>query len=148
MKIKDFIETLQDKNYCVEVAGNDDIYIRSSDGFVLAHISGECMGEFTIGVNIAIIEDMEERAWLVEHIACFATTPIDKRVESKKYYLKHKWLGLPDENFLNVDRDDLLFLSTKLYYGGCNTKFTEKEIESIKRKHNTDLKEFEIIEVD
>lgn len=148
MKIKDFIETLQDKNYCVEISGNDDMCIRSSDGFVLAHISGECMGEFTIGVNIAIIEDMEERAWLVEHIACFAATPIDRRFESKKYYLKHKWLGLPDEDFLNADSDDLLLLSTKLAYGGCRTQFTKKEIESIKREYSTDLKDFEIIEVE
>ena len=148
MKTKDFIETLQDKNYCVEVADDNDVCIRLLDGSAIAYISGACMGEFSIGTNVALIGDMEERAWLVEEIACFAATPIDRRVESKKYYLKHKWLELPGEDFLNADSDDLLLLSTKLAYGGCRTKFTKKEIESIKREYSTDLKDFEIIEVE
>lgn len=40
------------------------------------------MGELIIRANISLIEDMEERAWLVEHIACFAATPIDERFDT------------------------------------------------------------------
>lgn len=148
MKINYFIKTLQDKNYCVEVVDNKGVYVSLLDGSTLAYISSACMGEFTIKANISLIEDMEERAWLVEHIACFAATSIDNRFESKKYYVRHKWLGFPDEIFLNANRDDLLFLNTKLPYDGCRTIFTEEEIESLKRKNDTDLKDFELIEVE
>lgn len=148
MKTKDFIETLQDKNYCVEVVDNKGVYVSLLDGSTLAYISSACMGELIISANISFIEDMEERAWLVEHIACFAATPIDNRFESKKYYVRHKWLGSPSGNFLNAYRDGLSLLSTKLAHDNCSTQFTEREIESLKRKNDTDLKDFEIIEVE
>lgn len=148
MKINYFIKTLQDKNYCVEVVDNKGVYVSLSDGSTLAFIGSSCMGEFTIKANISLIEDMEERAWLVEHIACFAATPIDERVEDKKYCVKHKWLGLPYDNFLNVGCKGQLFLGSKYFISGRSTQFTEREIESLKRKNDTDLKDFEIIEVE
>lgn len=82
MKINYFIETLQDKNYCVEVVDNKGVYVNFLDGSTLAFIGSACMGELIIRANISLIEDMEERAWLVEHIACFAATPIDERFDT------------------------------------------------------------------
>lgn len=148
MKIKEFIEAISYKNYDVKIAKDNSVFVLSSDGYTLAEISGVCMGKFSIQENIAIIESMEERACLIDWIACLAKTPIEERTESKKYYVRHKWLGFPDEIFLNANRDDLLFLNTKLPYGGCRTIFTEEEIESLKRKNDTDLKDFELIEVE
>ena len=51
----------------------------------------------------------------------FAGTPPDEREERKKFYLRHKWE---------------------------NKQFTFKEIEEIKEKYDTDLADFELVEVE
>lgn len=81
----------------------------------------------------------------------FAETAIEAREEEKKFYLRHRWI---------FDKDFYIYLQKasyddkKMSFGVINfsgndgLKFTLKEIEEIKEKYNTDLKDFEIIEVE
>ena len=81
----------------------------------------------------------------------FAETPIDEREEEKEFYLKHRWLRC-------LGGCALLHESTKFHtfvlMGGFGEvpkdykmKFTQKEIDEIKEKFNTDLSDFELVEV-
>lgn len=84
MRTKEFIRSLQDRNYGVEIGKNNDLYLRSVDGAVLAYVSGEYRSVFTIGDNAARVIDEEERSWLVDLIADYAKTPIESREEAFK----------------------------------------------------------------
>lgn len=113
--------------------------------------------------NFIIISDkFEKKLWVKNMGYCddkdfdmlkasveFAETPIDER-EEKKIYLRHryfrfyngssKYLGM---DLLKVKPD----LCSKITYRWMKNQFTEKEIEEIKEKYNTDLKDFELVEV-
>lgn len=93
----------------------------------------------------------EDKEKLFELLVEYARTPIDEREEEKKYYLKHKWLRC-------LGGCALLHESTKFHtfvlMGGFGEvpkdykmKFTQKEIDEIKEKYNTDLSDFEMVEV-
>lgn len=80
----------------------------------------------------------------------FAETPIKDREEEKKFYLRHRWLKPKPiyKNYLNH------WIGTNKYWLDYNneteniqTQFTLKEIDEIKEKFNTDLGDFEKIEV-
>lgn len=79
MRTKEFIKSLQDRNYGVEIGKNNDLYLRSADGAVIAYVSGEYRSVFTIGDNAARVIDEEERLWLVDLIADYAKTPTENR---------------------------------------------------------------------
>ena len=80
----------------------------------------------------------------------FAETPPEDREEEKKFYLRHRWIR---------DYDFYMYLQKRFYdkkmsFGVINfngydsLQFTLKEIEEIKEKFNTDLKDFELVEVE
>lgn len=77
-----------------------------------------------------------------------AQTPIPKREQKKKFYIKHKFLYKnTDTGYINIDIHGYMILADKEEGLSMRTKFTQKEIDEIKEKYNTDLKDFEIIEV-
>src|SRR5699024_380279 len=87
----------------------------------------------------------EEFLEAIDLLIEFMKTPIEEREEPKKYYLRHRWLkNKCKEQYLNIDKIyDSYFLlgnaNTELY----KTQFTEKEIEELKDKLDTDLADFE-----
>ena len=82
----------------------------------------------------------------------YVITPIKDREEEKKFLIKHKYLvskaicpvnlarnkGKNVYRVINCKADNLVY----------QVQFTEKEIEEIKEKFNTDLSDFEIVEVE
>lgn len=77
-----------------------------------------------------------------------AQTPIPKREQKKRFYIKHKFLYKnTDTGYVNIDIHGYMILADKEEGLSMRTKFTQKEIDEIKEKYNTDLKDFEIIEV-
>lgn len=87
----------------------------------------------------------------------YTSTPVDDREEEKKFYLRHKYLtynGTSDsKGYLNINLNNLnkvnaLFIDNKTKYDDFQTEFTLKEIEEIKEKFDTDLKDFEMVEVE
>lgn len=75
----------------------------------------------------------------------YAKTPLGERTD--RYYLKHKWIGEDGANYLNLYKGDFEIYS-QIEHADYQTKFTKAEVEEIKKRFNTDLKEFEIIEVE
>lgn len=148
MNIKEFTKTLQDKNYCVEFSDRNEVCILSADGYYIARVNADYMGVFSIGINASQIEDESERAWLVDFIACFAKTPIDERSD-KKYRIKHKWLSGRGLKYLCYDKlSYVYFLSEEpLVSDEVTSEFTQEHINSIKRKFDTSLEDFDIVEV-
>ena len=82
----------------------------------------------------------------------YASTPIEDREEEKKFYLRHRYLvqaGDYTTAFLNYDiNNDRLYVYTKPQTFSVKTQFTINEIEEIKEKFDTDLKDFELVEVE
>ncbi len=150
MKTKEFIKTLQDKNYKVRIGCNNEICVSLEDCSYVAGVSGEYKDVFTIGYNISQIKNESERTWLVDLISSFAKTPIDERGDEKKYHLKHRWLLDKGLSYLCYDKlSYLYFLSIEpLVSDEVTSEFTQEHIDSIKRKFNTTLDGFKMIEVE
>lgn len=79
MRTSEFIKRLQDRNYGVEIGENNAICVRNADGAVIAYVSGEYRGVFTIGDNAARVTNEEERLWLVDFISEYSKTPTENR---------------------------------------------------------------------
>lgn len=80
----------------------------------------------------------------------FAETPLEDREEEKKFYLRHRYFRFDNglSKYLGMDLLKYkLDLYSKITYRWVKNQFTEKEIEEIKKKFNTDLKDFELVKV-
>lgn len=84
---------------------------------------------------------------MMEASIAYARTPEEEREEEKKYYIISKLI--PESNFKYLCKrcgstDELEFDVES----NVDSKFTKTEIEEIKEKYNTNLKDFEQIEVE
>ena len=78
-----------------------------------------------------------------------AETPLDEREEEKKYYIKHRFINdLTAEKYINISRNGEVTLRDHLGNQYYKTKFTKAEIEELKKRFDTDLNDFELIEVE
>ena len=131
------------------------------------YILSRPFGDFTftegVGENyINISGDYKNRIWfsipsfcnekdfnMIKAAVEFAETPLEEREEPKKYYLKHKWIETEGYNYLNFEiKDNNYICASQNKSDLYQTTFTKEEIEEIKRKLNTDLNDFEIVEVE
>lgn len=152
MKIKEFIKRVEELGYLV------------NEGYVDWQISRICKGQDLL---VAIVNKNnlcristdwwdipdEEKSKLLDIIVEFAKTPIEDRKEEKKFYLKHRFLtsllGEMKYSFINYNtKYNEIFLSNKESLGETKTRFTLKEIEEIKERFDTDLADFELVEVE
>lgn len=78
----------------------------------------------------------------------FAETPPEDREEEKKFYLKHRWIkGCVIMYLYRNELNGYCYLGDKKCRPHRQKRFTLKEIEEIKEKFDTDLKDFEVVEV-
>ncbi|WP_299034810.1 hypothetical protein, partial [uncultured Anaerococcus sp.] len=81
----------------------------------------------------------------------YASTPVKDREEEKKFYLRHKYLQSSLTNPNNIlcyaVSDDKLALCNGVNFPKYKSYLTLKEIEEIKEKFDTDLADFELVEV-
>lgn len=78
----------------------------------------------------------------------YASTPVKDREEEKKFYIKHKWIGDETLSYLQFDREhNCHMLNLAIGDNSWKKEFTEEEIEGFKQTFNTNLEDFEIIEV-
>ena len=86
---------------------------------------------------------------LIELIGMYASTPPDKREEPQKFYMKFKLPTNYSDDFLNLNTTfDWFEISTKSNLDKFQTQFTQKEIDEIKERFNTNLDDFEQIPVE
>ena len=107
--------------------------------------------ENIIWVSIVTICDEKDFKMLKAAVE-FAETPPEDREEEKKFYLKHRYLQSSLTNSNNIlcysVSDDKLALCNGINFLKYKTYLTLKEIEEIKEKFDTDLADFELVEVE
>lgn len=125
--------------------GDSCFYITSGDK-VYANVSKlDC---YLIGTEYTAFKELKDRLKLdlLNTIYELAKTPISKRNPQQRYRIFLKLI--PDSSFKYLCKRcgsiDKLELDVE---SNIDSKFTLKEIDEIKEKYDTDLKDFEIIEV-
>ena len=158
MKTKEFIKKIEELGY--EVSTYDDFIEVVYEEKIVYLISNKIMYTFD-NVSIKTFQLGEnERAILFKLVVEYASTPIEEREETKKYFLKHKWMvgnyagDFYLGEFRNKNSDKVTRYSLVIpYIAGDSTstikrEFTKKEIEELKNKLDTDLADFELVEVE
>lgn len=148
MKYKELKKVAREKGY--EIETNDFRTILKKQD-----LENNFKGEIIISEIDSWNIDLSTSLWfphdfkLLEAVLAYAKTPLEERYDKKRYYLKHKFLFSGTNNYLNyVKSTKGRTLSNKSQNNYVQTQFTQKEINEIKEKYHTDLKDFEIIEVE
>lgn len=145
MKTNEFIKRVEELGFKVNrTVDQIDIIGRS---FTIVRVYTNrmyAMNAFTF-INI----EWRNQDKLFDLIVEYAKTPIEDREEEKKFYLRHRYFKSGNDRqyftFECVHRYPYLQRMPSRYK--FMQQFTLKEIEDIKEKYNTDLTDFEMIEV-
>ena len=149
MKTKDFIRKVEEMGFDAEERGNE-VYLYGRVSNCYAKISKKFKYTINTSYHDFIFLNEGDRGLLFDLIVEYISTPVNEREEEKKFYLKHRWLeNWEDYNYLNFEISGFYYsLNSKLEDSWVKTKFTLKEIEEIKKKFDTDLADFELVEVE
>ena len=130
MKTKDFIDYIEGRGGHVNIL---DHYVSIWDSVnLLAVVSSDQAGK----VNIEDYDRLLNNK-MFQLIAEYCTTPLDMREEAKKHYVKicDEFLG-----YLNIDTFlDKMSVGAVCESGSIKTKFTDKEIEQLKKREDIPL---------
>ena len=145
MKTNEFIKAVEELGY--EAEKDEGAITVTYKNKVLAHVfinelyrMSSYFSEVDCGKNAGVLFAL---------IFQYAVTPIEDRKDKNRYYLRHKWLNDSALNYLQTDKENNYYsLSVLNDTNTWKTKFTEEEIEGIKEIFNTDLNDFEIVEVE
>lgn len=150
MKTKEFIKRIEQLGYLVNegyadwqisrISKGQDLLVAIVNKNNLSRISTDFVGWWDISD--------EDKSKLLDIIVEYAKTPIEDRKKEKKYYLRHKWLRSDDFNYLCFDNIFEIYNLNPCGFKELKTEYTEKEIEEIKQKFDTDLVDFELVEVE
>lgn len=147
MKTKEFIKAVKELGY---EAGMDDEWVSIVyKNKTLAHIFTKEL--YRMSSYFSNIDCGENAGILFALIFQYAITPIKDRGEEKKFYLKHRYfeIGGGGRGFFTIDNESgLPFLSYVTSSDSYNQIFTLNETEEIKEKFDTDLSDFELVEVE
>lgn len=150
MKTKEFIKRIEELGYLIK-----DCYvywqIRNKENSVVAIVDKNVLFKFSTDFNAwdYILDDDKNK--LLSLIVEFTKTPAKYREEEKRYYLKHRYFRIAGggSGFFTIENaSGLSFLKYKTNLDHYSQKFTEKEIEELKEKLNTNLDGFEMVEVE
>lgn len=147
MKTKEFIKKVEELGYKarkiftqIDIISNDFIIARVYTNRMYA------MNAFTF-INI----EWRNQDKLFDLIVEYVKTPIEDRKEETRFYLEHRYFRFDNgsRKYLGMDLvKDKPDLYSKITYRWVKNQFTKKEIDEIKEKFNTDLADFEMIEVE
>lgn len=147
MKTKEFIKRVEELGFKVNRTVTQIDIIAYS--FTIARVYTNrmyAMNAFTF-INI----EWRNQDKLFDLIVEYAKTPIEDREEEKKFYSRHRYFRFDNGSSKYLGMDLLKYkpdLYSKITYRWVKNQFTEKEIDEIKEKFNTDLADFEMIEVE
>lgn len=142
------------------IAKENEYSIKKYDEFKVYKLVRK-IGEYDVVVNtISIDADIRNRLFLntvysdendmnmIKAAVEFAETAIEDREEEKKFYLKHRWIkGCVIMYLYRNTLNGYCYLGDKKCRPHRQKMFTLKEIEEIKEKFDTDLVDFELVEV-
>lgn len=139
MKTKEFIKKVKELGY-ETFEGVNKLYIRVN-GITLGFVGLKKMYYMNLEVELKGLFDL-----CVDYVK----TPIEEREEEKKYYLRLKddFYKITSAYLTRDIRNGDYFSFGKHELKDTQNKFTQKEIDEIKKKFNTDLEEFRQVEVE
>ena len=148
MKTKEVIKEVERMKLEAEIRGNDMLVIHSGRENI-ASINLNAKFEINTsywGFKNLLAEDEREKVYRL--LTKLAETDLEDREEEQKYYLRHKWIGGDYTNYLNLAIDKKFEIESKASDLNFKTQFTLEEINKIKEKFNTNLEDFEMVEVE
>lgn len=150
MKTKEFTKKVEElgfealeRQYLIEISS--EVY-----GIVATVGLDKVLSVYTTWVGWDLLPKIQ-KVKLFDLLLQYARTPVEKREEEKKYYLRHRWLGRCDEDvYLSFAPFPKLFFlhSTHEDVEGVRTNFSLEAIEHIKEDYDTDLGDYEMVEVE
>lgn len=145
MKTKEFIKRVEELGYTIFSTNEPFIEIYDHRERILAVVSREEQYQFNS------ISGEHITKTLFDLIVEYTSTPPEDREEEKKFLIQHKYLvskAICQVNLAkNKKKNVYRLINCKNDNFVYQTQFTFNEIEKIKEELNTDLKDFEIIEV-
>ena len=159
IKTKEFIEKVEKLGFTIEYYKNPFSNVKSNYDLITISVNNQVLVKIWANCQYAISTISDGHScylygYDVDELykVCFeyASTPVEDREDKeKKFYLKHRFLvEVGDCNYLNSDHSlREFYLNDKSQSEKIQTQFTLKEIEEIKQKLNTDLADFELVEV-
>lgn len=121
----------------------------SVDGFITNHITINSNTENQVFIGNGHCDEKDLN--MIKAAVELAETPPEDREEEKKFYLEHKYLRSVRGNMLYFTiyiSHNLLLVKSRIVSENLKQKFTLREIEEIKEKYDTDLADFELVEVE
>lgn len=144
MTTKEFIKAVEELGYETE-KDKEGITIRDKNISLACVFTNET---YRINSNFYGTDWDEKGGVLFALIFQYACTPVEDREEEKRFYLRHKWLRNNDFNYLCFDENYQNYTLSTCYSREWKMQFTAKEIEKLKEKFNTNLEDFEMVEVE
>lgn len=149
MRTKEFIKRVEELGF--ETSTHESTIVLYNKGNEIAFVYRRLYMKFKNSYADWDYLSIGDKKNLFGLIVEYVSTPVDEREEPKKYYLRHRWLGVKDDewNYLNcLLSDSDYYLNSHEDTGNIKTQFTRENIEEIKEKYNTDLSDFDIVEVE
>lgn len=149
MKTDGFKRKLEENGFSVELINdNPEEFEVIYDGLCRGYIIKSHPYHMSITYYFADL-DNDLRRILLDTMYEYARTPVEDREEEKRYKLKHRFLKTSSGySFLSVNNEDgVVYLGGYFQAKGFQSNFTEKEIDEIKKRFNTTLDGFEMVEV-
>ena len=151
MKTKEFIKKVEELGYSLNNRYYHYLEIRNKKNYLIAVVSKDVL--YKISTDSGYWDDIsdEDKNKLLGLLIEYAKTPIKDREEEKKYYLRHKYFKCTngDSRYFQIyESNGTPWLNAMYTVMGYKKQFTLKEIEEIKERFDTDLSDFELIEVE
>lgn len=162
MKTKEFIEKVKKLGFGIEYYKNplSNVGLRCDYDLFTIYLEDKDLVEIWTNCRYAISTISDGHSCFINgydvdklYKLCFeyANTPVMDREEEKKFLIKHKYLVSKANCQVNLaknkEKNVYRVINCKNDNLVYQTQFTFNEIEKIKEELNTDLKDFEIIEV-
>lgn len=147
MKTKEFIKRVEELGFDVEIH-KQCIKITRKNLIIAVTNTNK---RYALDVFNPFNEEWENGDELLDLLVEYAKTPLDEREEEKKFYLEHRYFRFYNgsSKYLGMDLlKDKPDLYSKIAYEWVKNQFTLKEIEEIKKKFDSDLADFELVEVE
>ena len=143
MKYKEFREYLKGTDF--ELIEDDVLIQVNTDGLGCVKIAKNTHRQIILPFAVEEPEQFE----LIRNALELAETPLSEREEEKRCYLKHRFINFYSGlGYINLSISEEVMLNNRYEDQIFKTKFTKAEVEELKAKFNTDLNDFELIEVE
>lgn len=157
MRFKEFEEKIEDwgRKYddkpIIKINGYSVLLKMTINGKYKPMVRISSINSYELDTTYLYFSDLanDEKQDLFKIVTEFAATKPEDREDEKLFYLKNTSFFTHDyDGYLNFDNCEFYMLNSRDETKGHKTKFTLEEIEEIKKKFNTTLEDFELIEVD